>query len=99
MEKQRPHYDLKVIVAQMNTVENLNFTQSALNDLRLAGMTRADAFEVVQNLSRTNFYKSMTTYKNHQVWQDVYHVEWRGKTLYLKFQQAGEFFIVSFKER
>jgi len=99
MEKRRPHYSLKLIIAQMSTVENINITQSALNDLRVSGMTRTDALEVVQNLSSKNFYKSMTTHKNHQVWQDVYHIEWHGKALYLKFQQAGEFFIISFKER
>lgn len=30
--------------------------------------------------------------------QDVYHAEWRGKPLYVKFQQAGDYFVVSFKE-
>lgn len=28
----------------------------------------------------------------------VYHAERRGKALYVKFQQAGEYFVVSFKE-
>ncbi len=40
----------------------------------------------------------MTTNKDHRVWQDVYHAVWRGKGLYVKFQQAGEYFVVSFKE-
>lgn len=57
-----------------------------------------DALAVVRGLSRADFYKSMTTSKNHRVWQDVYHAEWRGKALYVKFQQADEYFVVSFKE-
>jgi len=53
----------------------------------------------VQGLSGANFYKSMTSYEDHKVWQDVYHAEWRGKELYLKFQQVGEYYVISFKER
>jgi len=61
-------------------------------------MTRNEALEVINRLSATNFYKSMTTHLSHRVWQDVYHAKWREKLLYVKFQQAGEYFVVSFKE-
>lgn len=98
MEKRKPHYELKFILAQMKKAELMNLTHSALDGIRKAGMTREEAFAVVQALSPAKFYKSMTTHKNHQVWQDVYHAEWQGKKLYVKFQRAGEFFIVSFKE-
>ncbi|MBU1689845.1 MAG: type II toxin-antitoxin system MqsR family toxin [Gammaproteobacteria bacterium] len=40
----------------------------------------------------------MTTHADHRVWQDVYHRQWNGTALYIKFQQAGEYFVVSFKE-
>ncbi len=98
MEKRNPHYPLAAIQAQMTGVEELNFTLSAQIGIRKAGMTRQDALEVVRGLTRANFYKSMTTHKDHRVWQDVYHAEWREKGLYVKFQQAGEYFVVSFKE-
>jgi motility quorum-sensing regulator/GCU-specific mRNA interferase toxin len=61
-------------------------------------MSQADALAVVQKLSRKNFYKSMTSHADHRVWQDVYHGQWNGIALYLKFQRAGEYFVVSFKE-
>jgi motility quorum-sensing regulator/GCU-specific mRNA interferase toxin len=61
-------------------------------------MAQADALAVVQGLTRKDFYKSMTTQVDHRVWQDVYHGNWNGVTLYIKFQQAGEYFVVSFKE-
>lgn len=99
MEKRRPHYELKAIIAQMISVEAMNLTLSAVEGIRGAGMIKAEALEVVCNLSNVSFYKSMTTHKSHQIWQDVYHAEWRGKQLYVKFQQAGEYFVVSFKER
>lgn len=57
-----------------------------------------DTLAVIQGLSRKHFFKSMTTHQNHRIWQDVYHGEWSGKPLYIKFQQAGEYFVVSFKE-
>jgi motility quorum-sensing regulator/GCU-specific mRNA interferase toxin len=76
----------------------MNLTVSATQGIRVAGMTRSEALEVVRQLSGANFYKSMTTHQNHKIWQDVYHAKWQEKMLYVKFQQAGEYFIVSFKE-
>lgn len=99
MEKHKPHYLLKAIQAQMNTLEAMNMTLSARVGIRAAGMAQADALAVVQALSAVDFYKSMTANADHRVWQDVYHAEWEGVALYIKFQQAGEYFVISFKER
>lgn len=98
MEKRTPHYPLAKIQEQMTTIQAMNLTLVAQDGIRAAGMGKVDALEVVRGLTRAGFYKSMTTNKDHRVWQDVYHAEWRGKSLYVKFQQAGEYFIVSFKE-
>ena len=98
MEKRVPHYRLSEVLAQMTTVEAMNLTLSVQDGIRAAGMVKAEALEVVRSLSRSDFYKSMTTHKDHRVWQDVYHAVWRGKGLYVKFQQADEYFVVSFKE-
>ena len=99
MEKKRPHYDLVTIIAQMTSIEAMNLTQTAVEGIRQAGMLNAEALHVVCGLSHSNFYKSMTTHKDYMVWQDVYHADWKEKQLYLKFQKAGEYFVVSFKER
>lgn len=47
------------------------------------------------------FYKSMTTFADHRVWQDVYHVPARGLIVYLKVQAdvVTEFTIMAFKEK
>ena len=47
------------------------------------------------------FVKSMTTFVDHRVWQDVYHVPARSLTLYVKFQAdiITEFTVMSFKEK
>jgi len=98
MEKRTPHYLLSAIQAQMTGIDEMNITLSAQQGIRLAGMAMGDALDVVRGLTRADFYKSMTTHKDHRVWQDVYHAKWSGKGLYVKFQQAGEYFVVSFKE-
>lgn len=98
MEKRSAHYPLASIQEQMKNIGAMNLTLVAQDGIRAAGMGKADALDVVRALTRAEFYKSMTTTKDHRVWQDVYHADWRGKPLYVKFQQAGEYFIVSFKE-
>lgn len=98
MEKHSPHYALAEIQAQMTSVLDMNLTLSARSGIRLAGMAQADALAVVQCLGRKDFYKSMTTHGDHRVWQDVYHGQWGDIALYIKFQQAGGYFVVSFKE-
>ncbi|WP_420136063.1 type II toxin-antitoxin system MqsR family toxin [Sinorhizobium meliloti] len=41
---------------------------------------------MIAGIERRMFYKSMTTFADHRVWQDVYHVPARGMVLYVKFQ-------------
>jgi len=99
MEKRRPHYDLKAIQAQMNSIETMNLTMTAWHGIKAAGMSLADALKAIRRLSPGNFYKSMTVHADSRVWQDVYHAEWKGRAVYIKFQQHEEYFVVSFKER
>lgn len=37
------------------------------------GLTTGEMLAVIAALTRRAFYKSMTTYADHRVWQDVYH--------------------------
>jgi len=69
MEKQKQHYLLKAIQAQMATLEAMNLTLSALEGIRSVGMAQADALAVVQSLTAVDFYKSVTTNSSHLVWQ------------------------------
>lgn len=99
MEKRTPHYPLTKIQAQMKTVQDMNLTVSARSGIRDVGMAQADALTVVQALTSNDFCKSMTTHADHRVWQDVYHGRWNGVRLYVKFQLACEYFVISFKEQ
>lgn len=83
----------------MSSIETMNVTMTARHSMKAAGMSLTEALTVIQRLSPANFYKSMTVHTNSQVWQDVYHAEWKGRALYMKFQRHEQYFIVSFKER
>ncbi len=99
MEKKRPHYVLKDIQAQMVSINGLRMTLSARNDALRAGVTMEVAIRVIQSLGHDSFYKSMTTYHDSKIWQDVYHAKWRRKSLYIKFQKdESGYFTISFKE-
>ena len=55
----------------------------------------------IQGMQRRQFYKSMTTYADHRIWQDVYHVPSTAGLLYVKFtaDAVTEFLLLSFKEK
>ena len=101
MEKRRPTYDLEAIRTALGSVETLAITSSALRDAIGLGFDRAGIAETIAGIDRRMFYKSMTTFADHRLWQDVYHVPARGMVLYVKFQAdvITEFMVMSFKEK
>jgi motility quorum-sensing regulator/GCU-specific mRNA interferase toxin len=103
MEKKRPTYDLEAIKAALGSPRTLAITTTALRTAIALGYDRAGIVQAVTGLDRSMFYKSMTTYADHRVWQDVYHAptEDEGLVLYIKFQAdvVTEFRVMSFKEK
>lgn len=101
MEKRRPTYDLGAMKQALGSVETLAMTSSALRDATALGFDRGGIVETINSIDQTMFYKSMTTYADHRLWQDVYHVPARGLLLYVKFQAdtITEFTVMSFKEK
>lgn len=64
------------------------------------GLTTFEMLQVIAGLSRRDFYKSMTTYADHRVWQDVYHASVPGgRVAYIKLTQVNDRPVVQFKER
>jgi len=100
MEKSVPHYrleDVKAIVA----VDGMDsFTLTAQNGADVMGLNADEALEVIMALDRGMFYKSMTTYANHRVWQDVYHAPCpNGLIAYIKLTlRACGIVVIQFKE-
>ena len=74
MEKGSPHYALERIKEEVAQAGVRAFTRSALDGGAEMGLSSAGLLAAVLSVKRSMFYKSMTTYQDHRVWQDVYHV-------------------------
>ena len=99
MEKRKPTYDLDAFKAASRSVEQLRVTTTAVRTATALGFDRADIVATIQSMRRSQFYKSMTAYGDHRIWQDVYHVSSPAGTLYVKFtaDALAEFLLLSFK--
>jgi motility quorum-sensing regulator/GCU-specific mRNA interferase toxin len=73
MEKRTPHYSLTDIQAVVAAPTSRPFTLTALRGGLELGLSELDMRLVVLALSRSDFFKSMTTHADHREWQDVYH--------------------------
>ena len=101
MEKLRPTYDLDAIKSAFSSVGSLSITSTAYRDAALLGFNRQKIVEIIGQIDRKMFFKSMTTFGDHRVWQDVYHVPQGGLTLYVKLQagMVTGFTVMGFKEK
>ena len=96
MEKFTPTYNLEEFKKS-----DFKITKTAQNSAEKLGFTLNDIDKVIATMERKHFYKSMTSYANHRIWQDVYHVPCGNLILYVKFTQniISEFTLLSFKEK
>jgi len=101
MEKKKPHYNLQDAQAIVERDGVMTFTQTAIAGAAALGLSAEVACRVVCQLGRAQFYKSMTTHLNSQVWQDVYSALCpNGKTAYVKLTltTSGKV-VIQFKEK
>lgn len=97
MEKRSPHCPLpriKVLV-ESGRVRTTHTARAGAVEL---GFSFSDMLAVVLDLKPSDFYKSMTTYADHTIWQDVYRPKTRAGDVYLKLTVTDDVLIVSFKE-
>ena len=96
MEKFNPSYSL-------SEFKNSDFeiTKTAMRTALELEFDEVDIRRIVSTMELKHFYKSMTSYANHKIWQDVYHVPCGNMILYVKFTQnvISEFTLLSFKEK
>jgi len=99
MEKGPPHCKLSVVKALIEAGQ-VRATASAFNGARELGVNDlAGMCTVIMALRPADFYKSMTTYADHRIWQDVYHAQTaRSGAVHLKLTVIDHVLIVSFKE-
>jgi len=98
VEKHTAHYKLPM-VKELIQQEQFRFTRSALVGGAAMGLDAEVMLSVVRGLLPSDLHKSMTTYADHQVWQDVYHKETPAGNAYIKLTVVDELVIVTFKEK
>lgn len=100
MEKHKPHYrlvDIQTIVARDGL---LVFTATALFNRLAMGLSDADLLGAIAGMKPAMFQKSMTTYRNHTIWQDVYHVPLPdGRVAYVKLTLQDGAVVIQFKNQ
>ena len=97
MEKGVPHCKLPAVKALVQAGK-VRSTFSALAGGAALGFDFKGIVEVVMALTPKDFRKSMTTYADHRVWQDVYCPVTRAGEVYLKLTVIDDVLVVSFKE-
>ncbi len=97
MEKRKPHCKLSIVKSLLEE-DRVRSTQSARQGAVSLGMNFNDMCNVVKSLTSADFYKSMTTYSDHKIWQDVYRPKTVFGDLYLKFSVIDDVVIISLKE-
>ena len=101
MEKHTPHYNLVVIKEDVRRLGKNAFTKTARKNGRDLGFSIREMQEVVFELHSKMLYKSMTTYDDHRIWQDVYHITSHDLEIYIKvtYCSGSEPPVISFKEK
>ena len=100
MEKRSPHYSLERIKDQVAKIGIRAFTRTALDGGAQMGLLSTEMLATVLSVERPMFHKSMTTYRDHRIWQDVYHVPTPAGDAYVKFTLRSDgAIVISFKRR
>lgn len=99
MEKRKPHYridDFTAAAVKKIIIFPTNVTKKYIS----FGFDRHSVYQILSSIKNTDFYKSVTSFKDSSEWQDVYRVIFEKQYLYIKFRQAadGYFIVTSFKE-
>ncbi|HTR00075.1 MAG TPA: type II toxin-antitoxin system MqsR family toxin [Candidatus Acidoferrum sp.] len=97
MEKSTPHCRL-AIVKDLVAAGKVRSTYSALTGAAGLGLDFDAMLTIVARLEPRDFHKSMTTYEDHTVWQDVYRPFTPAGRVYLKLTVIDDVLLVSFKE-
>lgn len=91
----QPTFHLESVKTQEYEITNL-----ALKGTESLGMDRDDIDALLSSIQPKHFYKSMSP-QNKNLWQDVYHVPYMDKVIYLKLSTGirHPFCIVQLKEK
>ncbi|WP_460137618.1 type II toxin-antitoxin system MqsR family toxin [Pseudomonas sp. S1_E04] len=97
MEKTTPHCKLTTLKALIESGK-VRTTNAARVRADALDLDLSEMLAVILALKPMDFYKSMTTYADHTIWQDVYRPHTKVGHVYLKLTVIDDVLIVSFKE-
>jgi len=99
MEKRTPHHSLarmQELIRQGSWRVTMQASKTAIQDFNIK--SEEELAPWILAIRRGNFYKSMTTFADARIWQDVYHAQVRGCPAYIKLQLADDkTVVISFK--
>jgi len=98
LEKRVAHYSLETI-KELIAKNKYMVTLSARQSYTALGLNDDEVLTVINKLTPKHLYKSMTSYANHTIWDDVYHSKHNMIELYIKLQINENAIIISFKEK
>jgi len=98
MQKRIASYNLEEIKALIEK-ERYFVTKSAKLAYVALGLSDEEVVQIIMSLVHRDLHKSMTSYANNKLWQDVYYKNVDELELYIKLQINGDAIIISFKER
>ncbi len=100
MEKRTPHYKLNKVKALIQAGQYIITGTARKTAAYDFAFTEEQIVETILSLEMNSFYKSMTSYEDYSLWQDVYKMLLEDThRAYIKIQIISEnSVIVSFKE-
>lgn len=99
-EKRTSHYDLQELKQLIKKENTREITRTCIKTANELGFSKTEIVDAILSLNNSDFYKSMTTYGNPKIWQDVYRTCIRELNLYIKIQKSftDKCIVISFKE-
>jgi len=100
MEKHKSHYGLDTLKLLLLHESTRIVTRSGRQGAATLGYFDDESMVArVLRIASREFYKSMTTYGNTKIWQDVYRTNDGNVGIYIKLQKTlgGKGVIISFK--
>jgi len=98
MQKKIAHYSLQSVKDLISEGQYF-VTRTARVDYTDLGLDDEEVIEIIMSLVNKDLYKSMTSYHDNKIWQDVYHKTIDKLDLYIKLQITNKAIVISFKER
>lgn len=87
-DKWKPHYDLSELKKLISNEKTRHITRECIRNAHALGISYTEIIDIVLSITSADFYKSMTSYENRKIWQDVYKPHHGDLELYIKLQKS-----------